>query len=59
MRAQRLISQDKASAMFRLGINEEMATMLGGLTLPQMVNWLKRINWFASSVLTIRRQSRV
>lgn len=35
--AQRLISQDKASAMFRLGINEEMATMLGGLTLPQMV----------------------
>ena len=23
--------------MFRLGINEEMATMLGGLTLPQMV----------------------
>ncbi|EOG8086145.1 flagellar transcriptional regulator FlhD [Enterobacter roggenkampii] len=34
--AQRLI-RDKASAMFRLGINEEMATMLGGLTLPQMV----------------------
>jgi flagellar transcriptional activator FlhD len=23
--------------MFRLGINEEMATSLGGLTLPQMV----------------------
>jgi flagellar transcriptional activator FlhD len=35
--AQRLISQDKASAMFRLGINEEMATTLGSLTLPQMV----------------------
>ena len=35
--AQRLISQDKASAMFRLGISEEMATTLGGLTLPQMV----------------------
>jgi flagellar transcriptional activator FlhD len=35
--AQRLISQDKASAMFRLGINEEMATTLGDLTLPQMV----------------------
>lgn len=35
--AQRLISQDKPSAMFRLGVNEEMATMLGGLTLPQMV----------------------
>lgn len=32
--AQRLISQDKPSAMFRLGVNEEMATMLGGLTLP-------------------------
>lgn len=35
--AQRLISQDKASAMFRLGINEEMAKTLGELTLPQMV----------------------
>jgi Flagellar transcriptional activator (FlhD). len=35
--AQRLIGQDKASAMFRLGINEEMATTLGELTLPQMV----------------------
>lgn len=35
--AQRLIVQDKASAMFRLGINEEMATSLGALTLPQMV----------------------
>ena len=35
--AQRLISQDKASAMFRLGIHEEMATTLGALTLPQMV----------------------
>lgn len=28
---------DKASAMFRLGINEEMANTLGALTLPQMV----------------------
>lgn len=35
--AQRLIIQDKASAMFRLGINEEMAVSLGALTLPQMV----------------------
>lgn len=35
--AQRLIGQDKASAMFRLGINEEMAKALGELTLPQMV----------------------
>ena len=35
--AQRLIVQDKASAMFRLGINEEMATTLATLTLPQMV----------------------
>ncbi|QOV70499.1 flagellar transcriptional regulator FlhD [Citrobacter sp. BDA59-3] len=35
--AQRLISQDKASAMFRLGVNEEMANTLGELTLPQMV----------------------
>ena len=30
--AQRLIVQDKASAMFRLGINEEMATTLAALT---------------------------
>ncbi len=30
--AQRLIVQDKASAMFRLGINEEMANTLGALT---------------------------
>ncbi|MDN8598960.1 flagellar transcriptional regulator FlhD [Citrobacter sp. S2-9] len=35
--AQRLIVQDKASAMFRLGISEEMANTLGTLTLPQMV----------------------
>ncbi|EBG1721321.1 flagellar transcriptional regulator FlhD [Salmonella enterica] len=35
--AQRLIVQDRASAMFRLGINEEMANTLGALTLPQMV----------------------
>jgi len=35
--AQRLIAQDKASAMFRLGVTEEMAQTLGELTLPQMV----------------------
>ena len=35
--AQRLISQDKASAMFRLGITDDMAATLGELTLPQMV----------------------
>ncbi|KJM62836.1 flagellar transcriptional regulator FlhD [Pluralibacter gergoviae] len=35
--AQRLISQDKATAMFRLGVSEEMATTLGALTLPEMV----------------------
>ena len=38
--AQRLIVQDKASAMFRLGINEEMATTLAALTLPQMQIYL-------------------
>lgn len=32
--AQRLIVQDKASAMFRLGINEEMANTLGALVDP-------------------------
>ncbi|MGM3226602.1 flagellar transcriptional regulator FlhD [Dickeya zeae] len=35
--AQRLINDEKASAMFRLGINEEMADALMQLTLPQMV----------------------
>ena len=35
--AQRLISQDKAVAMFRLGVNEEMANALSALTLPEMV----------------------
>lgn len=35
--AQRLISSDKASAMFRLGVTEDMANSLGELTLPQMV----------------------
>ncbi|MFS2224823.1 flagellar transcriptional regulator FlhD [Pantoea sp. B65] len=35
--AQRLINQEKASAMFRLGIDEPMADALAKLTLPEMV----------------------
>lgn len=35
--AQRLINDEKASAMFRLGIDETMAETLSQLTLPQMV----------------------
>ena len=35
--AQHLIGQDKASAIFRLGITDDMATTLVELTLPQMV----------------------
>ncbi|KFK96543.1 MULTISPECIES: flagellar transcriptional regulator FlhD [unclassified Serratia (in: enterobacteria)] len=35
--AQRLINDEKASAMFRLGIDETMADALSQLTLPQMV----------------------
>lgn len=35
--AQKLISQEKASAMFRLGISEAMATALANLSLPQLV----------------------
>ena len=35
--AQRLINQEKASAMFRLGIDEPMADALQQLTLPEMV----------------------
>ena len=35
--AQRLINDEKASAMFRLGIDDVMADTLRQLTLPQMV----------------------
>lgn len=35
--AQRLINDEKASAMFRLGITDTMADALSQLTLPQMV----------------------
>ncbi|MEX7638405.1 flagellar transcriptional regulator FlhD [Serratia marcescens] len=35
--AQRLINDEKSSAMFRLGIDETMADALAQLTLPQMV----------------------
>ncbi|QCR35757.1 flagellar transcriptional regulator FlhD [Nissabacter sp. SGAir0207] len=35
--AQRLINDEKDSAMFRLGIDEAMADALAQLTLPQMV----------------------
>ncbi|MBW7983398.1 flagellar transcriptional regulator FlhD [Enterobacillus tribolii] len=35
--AQRLIHEEKASAMFRLGVDEKVATMIGELALPQMV----------------------
>ncbi|XNM59291.1 flagellar transcriptional regulator FlhD [Escherichia coli] len=40
---QRLIVQDKVSVMFRLGINEEMATTLAALLFPQMVKLQKLI----------------
>ena len=35
--AQKLISQEKASAMFRLGISDAMANTLADLSLPQLV----------------------
>lgn len=35
--AQKLISQEKASAMFRLGISDAMATTLADLSLSQLV----------------------
>ncbi|MGE9715327.1 flagellar transcriptional regulator FlhD, partial [Escherichia coli] len=35
--AQRLINQEEASAMFRLGISDSMADALKELTLPQLV----------------------
>ncbi len=38
--------------MFRLGINEEMATTLAALTLRKWLSWQKPINWFVTFVLT-------
>ncbi|MFK8260434.1 flagellar transcriptional regulator FlhD [Erwinia sp. AnSW2-5] len=35
--AQRLINKEKASAMFRLGIDELMADALAGLNMPEMI----------------------
>lgn len=35
--AQRMVKEDAASAMYRLGIGREMAELLGGLTLAQIV----------------------
>lgn len=35
--AQQMIREDKASAIFRLGINEEMADLIAGLTPPQIL----------------------
>ncbi|MFC6281152.1 flagellar transcriptional regulator FlhD [Polaromonas aquatica] len=34
---QRLIKEDLATAMFRLGLNRELATLLGRMTLAQIV----------------------
>ena len=42
--AQRLINQEKASAMFRLGISDSMADALKELTLPNWLSWLKQTN---------------
>ncbi len=35
--AQRMVQDDPATAMFRLGISREMADLLGGLSLAQIV----------------------
>lgn len=35
--AQKLVKQDKASAMFRLGITQELADLLGSMSLSQIV----------------------
>lgn len=35
--AQRLVKEDPASAMFRLGVSRELADLLGNLSLAQMV----------------------
>ena len=35
--AQRLVKEDPAKAMFRLGMSKELADLLGNLSLPQIV----------------------
>ena len=35
--AQKLVKQDRAAAMFRLGIGDELADLLAGMTLAQIV----------------------
>ena len=35
--AQKLIAQEKATAMFRLGVSDDMATTLANLSLHQLV----------------------
>ena len=35
--AQKLVKQDKASAMFRLGITQDLADLLSGMSLSQIV----------------------
>ncbi|VVE09116.1 transcriptional regulator [Pandoraea horticolens] len=37
--AQRLIREDRAAAMFRLGISDQLADVLGSLTLAQLVKF--------------------
>lgn len=55
--AQRIINQEKVSAMFRLGIDEAMADALARLTLPEMVKLAGLTNWFVGSASTTTSQS--
>ncbi|EKT58545.1 flagellar transcriptional regulator FlhD [Providencia sneebia] len=64
--AQKLIAQEKASAMFRLGISDAMATTLAALSLPQLVK-LAETNQLicqfrfqnSNTIETLTRDSRV
>lgn len=37
MLAQQMIKEDRAAAIFRLGISQDMADVIGGLTPPQVI----------------------
>ena len=57
--AQRLINQEKASAMFRLGISDSMADALKELTLPQLVKLAETNQLICNFRFELTKESRV
>lgn len=52
MLAQNLIRQDKAEAVFRLGLNEEAADILASLSAPRCSSWRHATRCCAASAWT-------